>query len=629
MSMCSDAGQAMIEDDIRRLGLQRVVIGACSPFLHEQTFRGTLERAGLNPYCYQHVGLREQDSWATHSDRAGATAKAIRLMKAGVAKARFLEPLESVRLEAARHALIIGGGTAGLRAAWDMVRRGLQVTLIEKTPFLGGRVAQLGKIFPTDEDARRGLAQLIQQVARHPNVTLLTSTQLVGLSGCVGDFHATLRQQPRGIPAGFAAVEAALRACPADVPDEFNFGSTRRKAVYLRDPGCFPAEPAIDWSYCTLCGACRQVPGGEAIQLDPTPTTVELKVGAIVVATGFAPYEPSLGEFGYGQVPEVITLPQFIRLLAQTEGAAPLQWNGHSIRAIAWIHCVGSRQVEGVHSPQPDGRLQPYCSRVCCTATMQAAREVQRRFPAIDLYDLHQDVRTYGRGHEDLYRQAGEHGMRFLRFVAEEGPVVTALGSDGDHAVLVSVKDTLTRNKTLELPVDLVVLAVGMLPSAIQELYPWLKVTPGNDRFLLEVHPKLRPVETAVKGIVLAGTAQSPMNIQESLATAGAAAAKVAGLLSGGQVELEPFVARVDLDRCRGDGACLQACQYEGALRLETGPGEGGRFAVVSAANCVGCGVCVGACPNQAIDVQGWTLDQYRAMVAAIAEDITEPGGVR
>jgi heterodisulfide reductase subunit A len=631
MSMCSDAGQAIIEEDIRQQKLNRIVIGACSPFLHEQTFRGTLARAGLNPYFYHHVGLREQDSWTSHADPLGGTAKAIRLMRAGIAKAKFLEALEPIRLKAQQHALVIGGGIAGLRSAWDIARRGLKVTLIEKTPFLGGRMAQLEQIFPTNQDARSALADLIVQVSRHPNVTIFTNTRLAGLAGYVGDFKATLEQQPRGVPLEFPATQAAIAACPVEVPDDFNYGLTRRKAIYQRHAGCAPSAAAIDWDHCTLCGACRQVEGGQAISLEGTARTFEVEVGAIVMATGFRPYEPQLGEYGYGELSEVITLPQLIRLMALSEGHEQLEWNGHPVRDLAVIHCVGSRQIEGLHSPQPDGQVNPYCSRVCCTATMQTALELRRNSPAINIYDLYQDIRTYGRGHEDLYLQAGEKGARFLRYRVEEGPTVAAAPSGDDHPVIVSVKDTLTWGEMVEVPVDLVVLAVGMMPSPIDDLYELLKISPGKDRFLLEVHPKLRPVETAINGIVLAGTAQGPMNIQESSASAEAAAAKVSGLLSSGEVELEPFVARVNLDRCQGSGACVESCAYDGAIRLESKQvnGETVRWAVVAAANCVGCGVCVGACPNQAIDVQGWTIGQYRAMVEAIAAAVPELEEVR
>ncbi len=622
MSMCSDAGQAMIEEDIREHKLNRVVIGACSPFLHEQTFRGTVSRAGLNPYYYHHVGIREQDSWVTHDDPEGATAKAIRLMNAGLAKARHLEPLEPIRLEAKKHALVIGGGVAGLRAALDIAERGLKVTLIEKTPFLGGHMAQLESVFPTDEEARPALHELIEKVVHHPKVTIYTSTVIVATKGCVGDFQVQLRPVARGVRGVAPGIQAAIEACPVEVPDEFNYGLTRRKAIYFRYPGCHPPTAAIDWEHCTLCGECAKV-NPKDIRLEREMTTFQITVGAIVIATGFQPYEPRPGEYGYGEYPEVVTLPQFIRIMAMAEDAGELMWNGHPVRQVAMIHCVGSRQVPGVHEPQPDGKVNDYCSRVCCTATLQATADLRRRFPQIRIFDLYEDIRTYGRGHEEYYRQASLSGVRFLRFHTEQGPVVIA-DPTGEHPLVVKVNDYLTWGEELEVPADLVVLAVGMMPGPIEDLIDVLKLSPGNDRFLLEVHPKLRPVETAVTGIVLAGTAQSPMNIQESCAAAEAAASKVAGLLSQGLVELEPFVAHVDLGRCTGTGACVDACQYEGAIQLETRVIDGKEVqrAVISPAICVGCGVCVSACPNRAIDVQGWTLAQYEAMVAAIAAEI-------
>jgi heterodisulfide reductase subunit A len=251
------------------------------------------------------------------------------------------------------------------------------------------------------------------------------------------------------------------------------------------------------------------------------------------------------------------------------------------------------------------------------------ANELRERFPDLNIYDIYEDIRTYGRGHEAHYRAALKNMVRFLRFHGDERPVVVAAEQDDTHPVLLRVKDYLTWGEELEVPVDLVVLAVGITPRKINELIDMLKISPGNDRFLLEVHPKLRPVETAVPGVILAGTAQGPMNVQESCAAAAAAAAKVSALLNRGQVELEPFVARVDLEKCEGTGACMEVCCYEDAIALETITmnGQQVRRAVVTPANCVGCGNCVSACPNRAIDVQGWTLSQYEAMVEAIAID--------
>lgn len=626
MSMCSDVGQTMIEQDIRELGVNRVVIGACAPSLHEQTFRGAVSRAGLNPYFYYHVGIREQASWVHSDDHDGATRKAIRLLSAGIAKARLLEPLEPIRLPAEKHALVIGGGIAGLRCAMDLSRRGLQVTLVEKTPFLGGRTARLEETFPNDRDARGLLDTLIAHVSSDPQITIHTYSEVTDVRGYVGDFHIQITKQSRGVDESVG--EATLRACKTERPDEFNYGLTKRKLIYKAYPSCYPSTPAIDWAGCSgdfldldLCGM--------TIRYENSPETFEVNVGAVVVATGFKPYSPYRGEYGYQEFEQVTTLPEFIRLLALLKYSDALTLKGRVVRNIAFIHCVGSRQIAGIHEPQADGEVNPYCSRVCCTATLHTINELRNRFPDLNIVDIHEDIRTYGRGHEDYYAQASEDRVLFIRFHGDEPPqVLPAPGGEGSP-LLILVKDYLTWGEEIEVPVDMVVLAVGMMPNPIEALIERLKISPGTDRFLLEVHPKLRPVETAVPGIVLAGTAQGPMNIQESVAAASAAASKVAILLTSGSVELEPFVAWVDATRCDGTGECVEACSYEEAISLRSERMNGKEIlrAEVTPANCVGCGVCVSACPNLAIDVQGWTLKQYEAMVDAIAMEplILEP----
>jgi len=339
--MCSDAGQKLITDDIKQNGVNRVVVGACSIFLHEQTFRKTVQRAGLNPYFYSHIGLREQDSWVHHACPPEATDKAVRMMSAGVAKARKIRPLEPIRLEAEKHVLVIGGGVAGLRAALSIACRGLKVTLVEKSKSLGGHVTGWNRLFPTDEDAHSVVNRLIVNVTEEKRIEVLTETEVISSKGYVGNFGVRLHRQS----------------------DE-----------------------------------------------------IELKVGAVVIATGFEPYEPFHGEFGYGIYPEVITLPQMEGVLSDKSlSGRDLKWNNHLVRSIAMIHCVGSRQVEGVHKPQLDGKVNDYCSRVCCTATLAAANEIRERFPEVNVYDVYQDIRTYARGHEDYYLRASKNQVTFLR----------------------------------------------------------------------------------------------------------------------------------------------------------------------------------------------------------------------
>jgi heterodisulfide reductase subunit A len=544
ISMCSSVGQALIEKDIKELGVNRVVVGACAPALHEATFRGAVTRAGLNPYLYTHVGLREQDSWAHPHDKGGATEKAMHLMSAGIAKARLLDALEPIRLEAKKHALVIGGGVAGMRAAQDLACQGIAVTLVEKEPYLGGRVAQWEKTFPINDSAIELVNKLVEQVSTNPNVTILTQAEVVGVSGYVGNYSVQVQQHSRGIAAEDA--EKVIAACAQYVENPFDFGLSKRKVVYQRNSGSYPPMAAVDWEH--YDGAPIQV-DGYSVQLQDKLSKFGINVGAIVVATGFDPYTPGTGEYGYGVLPEVATLPQLIRNIAQQKDSEALIWKGKKIRSLALIHCVGSRELEGIDQPHENGRINNYCSRVCCSASLQTLNELHERFPKLTLYDLHQDIRTYGRGHEKLYYNALEDGVRFLRYSGEERPQVAAAERGDSYPVIVRVKDLLTYREEIELGVDLVVLAVGMEPRGGDELINMLKISRGSDQFLLEVHPKLRPVETAVIGVVLAGTAQGPMNIQESLSAASAAAAKVSSLLGKGRVELPPFVANVDVSK--------------------------------------------------------------------------------
>jgi len=621
MSMCSDAGQALIEDDIKEKGVNRVVVGACAPSLHEQTFRGTVSRAGLNPYFYNHVGIREQDSGVHHNNHDGATEKAIRLMSAGLAKARLLSALDPIMLDAEQHALVVGGGIAGLRTALDTARRGIRVTMIEKSPFLGGRVAQLERIFPTAKNARESLHELIDKVVADPWITIFTQAELVSVKGYIGDYQVQITQQSRGVSDDNA--EALMAACIQEVADEFNYGLTTRKVVYRSYPNCYPSTPAVDWT--NYNGEPISF-NGKSITLKNDPKTFDLQVGAIVVATGFNPYEPRQGEFGYGEVPQVVTLPQFVRYIALGNGHTELIWKGDPIRNLAIIHCVGSRHIDGIDEPQEDDQVNDYCSRVCCTASLHMAAELREHFPEVNVFNLYEDIRTYGRGHEEIYRDSLEKMVRFLRFHGNDRPNVVAAPTGDDYPVLIKIRDHLTWGEELEVPVDLVVLAVGFMPRDVGDLIEKLKISRGADRFLAEVHPKLRPVETAVPGVIIAGTAQGPMNIQETVAAASAAASKVATLLAAGEVRLEPFVANVNLEKCDGTGACVEVCEYEDAIAVETMMMDRKEVkrAVVIPANCSGCGNCVSACPNRAVDVQGWTLAQYEAMVDAITLDLPE-----
>lgn len=624
--MCSDPGQNLIAQDIRDEKLNRVVVAACSPSLHEHTFRRTLARARLNPYLYEHANIREQVSWCSKSDPDGATDKATRLVGAAIAKARLLEPLEPIRVDARQHVVVIGGGVSGLCSARDLSRNGLAVTLLERTAFLGGRTAQLDRVYPTEDAARDLLQQLIDEVDRDPDITVHTLAEVTAASGYVGNFHLNVRLGARGVTEKLDPdqVRAAMDACPETAESDFNHRLVLRKAIYLPYPGCYPPIPAIDWEACTHCGKCAEVVGSKGINLEAQSEQIELDAGAIVLATGFDLYEPHQGEYGYGEHAEVITLAQLIRLLDK-EGptGGMLERNGNPIKNVCLIHCVGSRQVQGIHEPGPDGRINDYCSRVCCTAALHAANEIRERFPEINVFDFYQDIRTYGRGHEDYYENASKRGVLFFRYLAETPPVVTEANRTDGFPLVVRVKDTLTFGEELEVPADLVVLATGMVSRDISNLVNMLKLPRSADRFLQEVHPKLRPVELAVNGVFIAGTCQAPMDITESCAAASAVAVKAAALLGKGYIELDPFVAQVDLKLCVGEAKCLEECKYMTAVSLieQEVRGKTVRLAAVNAALCNGCGMCAAACPHGAIQVAGWRLEQFEAMTDALVAD--------
>ncbi len=370
-----------------------------------------------------------------------------------------------------------------------------------------------------------------------------------------------------------------------------------------------------------VCTVCRYLPGSDTRRrVKDTPSRRVL----LCWQQELKPYAPRHGEYGFGEYEEVITLPELIKIMGESgKNGSSLEVKGREIKSLGIIHCVGSRQIPGIHQEDETGYMNEYCSRTCCSATLHAANIIRETYPGTRVFDFYRDIRTYGRGQEELYEQAAKNKVLFLRFEAAEAPVVTQNGRSNGHPLSIMVKDTLTFGEGVEVPVDLVVLAVGMEPNNVSDLVGMMKLPVGADRFLQEVHPKLRPVELSVAGVLLAGTCQSPMDMGEACNGASSAAVKASSLLSRGYVELDPFVAEVDLDLCAGTGRCVEACLQEGALRMVEIEEDGKKVqrAEVNPAVCTGCGACVAVCPENAINVKGWTLKQYEAMVDMIVSD--------
>ena len=471
----------------------------------------------------------------------------------------------------------------------DLAARGMEVALLEKSPFLGGWVAKWDRVYPTDEKASDIISELAGKVLNHPSITVYNCSLVDGVEGYIGNFKLHVKRESPGLGAYDSEIKKMSEA----------------------GKGLGEFIPFVG-----VCPSSIPEAGEEH--------TIE--TGVIILATGFKPYTPRRGEYGYGNHAEVITLKELIPVIAENRensGNRALEVNGRKIKNMAMIHCVGSRQIPGVHEADSAGNLNQYCSRTCCSATLHAGNTIREAYPETRVFDFYRDIRTYGRGHEELYEKASRNKVVFFRFEADEPPVISKNKGTGNYPLSVQVKDVLTFDEEIEVPVDLVVLATGMEPNDVSDLVRMMKLPVGVDRFLLEVHPKLRPVEMAVSGILLAGTAQAPFDIGEACAAASAASVKASAILGRGYVELDPFVAEVDPNKCTGCGACLEACVQEGVLSLvETEVnGVSGLRAQVNPALCTGGGTCVGVCPENAIDINGWTLKQYQDMVDMIVSD--------
>jgi Heterodisulfide reductase, subunit A and related polyferredoxins len=534
MFACSDAGQGEMERDIEEQQLDGLVVASCSPKLHVVTFRGVARRAGLNPYEYTQVNVREQASWIHSDDAQATTDKAINLVKAGIARTLLTAPLEPIVVETTQRTLVVGGGVAGLRAAIGLADIGLGVFLIEREEVLGGWVGQFGAMYPTGKNGRMLIAELVEGIRQRPSIRVFTQAEMVSKSGSFGNYQVGIRV-------------------------------------------------------------------GGAV-----PETLTVDVGSIVVTTGVDAYAPEAGEYGYG-IDGVVTLPEFKSLIDDSSG--PLVHAGRPVRSVAYIYCVGSRQPAG------EPAANEYCSRYCCAATVAASVQLASRDARVHQYHLYRDMRTYGK-FETMYTESRKLGSVYLKF-ADGAPPTVARGDAGGGGLTVAVRDLLTGGEELVIPADLVVLVTGMIPRQNKELVSVLKLPLDKDGFFNEIHPKLRPVETVVDGVFIAGACQGPKNSSESVASGLAAVTQSAVILKRGFAELDPLVAIVHTDPCTACGECLTACPY-GAI--EMGLAGDRSVAVISDSGCKGCGGCVPVCPENAIDLLGYTDAQITAMIDKLLE---------
>lgn len=621
--MCSDPGQIMIREAVRDRRLTGVVVAACSPRMHEPTFRRACAEAGLNPYLCEMANLREHCSWV-HEKAEATTAKAIDLVRVMVEKVRRNTPLVPIQVPVTRTALVLGGGIAGIQAALDIATAGHKVVLVERDPSIGGHMAQLSETFPTLDCSQCILTPRMVEAAQHPNITLYTYSELESLDGFIGNFKARIRRKARKVDEKLCTgCGLCTQKCPnKKIPSEFNAGLGTRTAIYVPFPQAVPNKPVIDTEHCTWfqkgkCRVCEKVCPTQAIRFDQEDRIEELEVGAVVAATGFDVKGPDFfPEYGYGAYPDVIHGLQFERLASAsgpTLGEIRRPSDGQVPGTVVFIACAGSRD---------DDKGIPYCSKICCMYTAKHAMLYRHKVHGGKAYVFYMDVRAGGKMYDEFVRRAVEEdGVIYVR-----GRVSRIYEEDGQ--LVVKGADTLLGGEPLEVRADLVVLATaGVANSGAEELAQKLHISYDPYKFFAEAHPKLRPVETNTAGIFLAGACQAPRDIPETVAQASGAAAKVIGLFAQPMLQREPLVAVVNRSApplwstCTGCFLCEPACPYRAIEREEIRGRDGRVLKTVAKINpglCQGCGTCVALCRVKAIDLQGYTHEQVYAEVMSL-----------
>lgn len=606
---CSDPGQEMIKNDIRELGLTRVVVASCSPLMHERTFRRTVGDAGLNPFLFQMANIREQCSWITE-DRELATARAKVIVTAAVMRVELNEPLKVQKVPMNPNVLVVGGGIAGIEAALQIADSEKKVYLVEKEPTIGGYMARFDKTFPTLDCAACILTPKMVSVGQHPNIELMSYSDVTEFSGYVGNFTAKVRRKPRYVDEekcnGCGLCE---QKCPLSVPSEFDCGLGKRKAIYRPFPQAVPSIPVIDREHCLyftrgVCRVCEKFCPKGAIDFQQTEKVEDIQVGSAILATGFSLFDASrIKEYGYGRLPNVITSIEFERLThasGPTSGKILLK-NGQQPQAVAVIHCVGSR----------DQNYNEYCSRVCCMYSLKTSHLVHEKTDA-RVYEFYIDMRAFGKGYEEFYKRLLREDVTFVRGRVAE--ITDVPQSDSERGKLVVVAEDTLLGIVRRVPVDMAILSVALEPAKDStEIAHTFKISRSKDGFFLEKHPKLAPVSTASDGLFIAGSCQGPKDIPDSVAQGAAAAANVLSLIDRKEVELEPTMAFVIEESCSGCRICVGLCAYN-AISFD----EAANRATITAAFCKGCGVCVAACPSGAIEQQNFTNRQLNAEVEAI-----------
>ncbi|MHC4428227.1 MAG: 4Fe-4S binding protein [Planctomycetota bacterium] len=592
--MCSSLGQGLIEEDIENEKLTRVVVAACSPHLHEPTFRRACANAGMNPYLLQMTSIREQVSWVVQ-DGQQATDKAKAMVAAAVRRVEHHEPLQPQEVVVNRATLVVGGGIAGLQAALELADAGFPVYVVEREPSIGGHMAQFDKTFPTLDCAACILTPKMSEVGQHEMITMLAYSELEQLEGSVGNFTARVRRKARYVnEADCTGCGLCAQKCPRKVLDEtFEVGMGHRRSIYMPFPQAVPRIPVIERETCIWfergkCGACKKLCPTGAIDFDQEDEVIDLKVGNVILATGYDLFDPRrMPQYGYGRLANVFTSLEFERMCnasGPTGGRILLRDGTTEPRSIAIIHCVGSR----------DKNHNPYCSNICCMSALKFGHLAMEKTGA-RVHSFYIDMRPNFKDYEEFYRRLLEEGMNFVRGkVAEVTDADRLPGEEGK--LIVQAEDTLLGMQR-RVPVDMVVLMSALEPRRdAREVALRCGISCSMAGWFTERHPKLDPVATMTDGVFIAGACQGPKDIPASVAQGAAAAARVSGMISRGKVLIEPVVATIHAENCSGCRICNSLCPFNAIEFLEEE-----EVSHIEPALCKGCGTCVAACPAQAI----------------------------